>query len=142
MKKYKTQSGSIYEVTSDGKILKNARPLKVLKNYKPIDDFEFVGATPVREIPKQETLRTEVAVYLLWIKEKPERREHLFFLPKSSRMYWRRENPFRIVINKDHYDDLLGKIKRGEIKVTSGTIEEVIEDEQISEEDWWSAKTA
>ena len=140
MTKYKTKNGSIYEVTIDGKILKNARPLRVLQNDKPIDDFEFVGATPVREIQKQEALRTEIRTYLLLMRETPEKGERLFFLPRANRMYWRRENPFQIVIDKEYYDSLLEKIKRGEIKVTSGTIEKVIE--EVLEQDWWSVKTA
>ena len=115
MTKYKTKNGSIYEVTIDGKILKNARPLRVLQNDKPIDDFEFVGATPVREIQKQEALRTEIRTYLLLMRETPEKGERLFFLPRANRMYWRRENPFQIVIDKEYYDSLLEKIKRGEI---------------------------
>ena len=68
MTKYRTKNGSRYEVTSDRKILKNTRPLKVLIDNKPVDYFEFVGAIPAREISRQEELRTEVKVYLLWAK--------------------------------------------------------------------------
>ena len=124
MAKYVCSKGT-YEVSVDGMTTRNGVKMRGMK---------LVGGVMLGAKLKEQNLDFTQG-YTLTVKEVPEEKESLFFLPtklEDREGGWERMDVFHIFISRGLYDELRQK----GVHVASSAIKEVSQDEDVMDEEW------